>query len=1328
MWIAFFFPIQNKKTPLFTPHQIFFLPLSFPLFLLSSLTKKNQEKEKNKIPLRGGVSTDGDVGWRDQPSTWRGPQGGGAPAHDPLSPAPQPPLSPAAQGYHPHDFARIDNRSLLSAEMDPASTFNRSIEAGTPTALNHSRIEDPLVDSQFHQAHSTPIRRINPPPQTPPTQAVPQPVPAPAATNSRENINDAYNNMSDDQVKKKMKWIVYIWAYTNLFGSFAMPSWIAIFAMQWYTAVILVPGEVAMVVTLSKCIDVLTDPLVACYLRKCTMHTISRIAVLGSIVQGIAFAGIFIPFRPIDPAGDRTRVLAQYAGCYVLFYMGDTLQGTPITTLGTMLKSQRILDEPHHNDGLRMGSMMKVLGIFFMGIVTYIIGAVMRKLDAEMGPEDGVLSGLLPYTNLIVACFVALLHVLINLIFANILRGYKDSTVSPAILERMKRTSFLQQFSEMMTSSYNNPFFRQLIGAWMCDQLTITLAKNLLMWFVRHKISPEMSKGCQAYEDEVNKEYRDEGGFESGFAKVDFECKAINVASLAVAFIIMGAVAGNVFWQKKIDREKDRYGNRTLYANWLLFNLSSALTNGLLVFVGRGDTRLFWFLCFVNGLPFGGEFMTDTILLFLIGSEAWLSRSDEPLTQMQEAENLDAHTTKFSMMKTFIPKIVSLVAEALPLALIQIWYKEPRDICIERTTNGLPDPILDINSQECAKFLSYPETGNPKFIPQKPQVSELISFFFFILPTITSLLSYYIKSKFQVTDTGELTMLSSLRKGVPQTDQPGAGRYTPNPLSSSQQQQPAPTVNITDKLTRLGVEQIHRSVTDFLGRHKHGGLPSMTGSSPQYPSEATYKASLDKDAIDSLIHQLQSACEINPEEAVAPNGNALTSAQSLSSITLPKPIIDEWVGNIIPTTHGQHMFKLPYAAHPLALVPISLLRFATTQNVHAPACDSLMSSFKHTIYDQRSTAVIKGLIHGSFAIIIVPLWLVYTILSTFVVGLIYFLRRLVPGLREEWSGRYGPDLHLFGIAGKRSIQSYTDRVLPVLAAHVIAPGDQSQAGLIRNTVLCWLNTARSRGPLVEGHAQREQRLSNKGSEGVVFPTKSLYLESRLLVRIVYLRVLGYSFMVSMLCIIIAIFLKYGSSVFRSKWSIGVTVPLFLSSIGLVTGLFYSGLLSQSRGSNPTFRADRVLDAEGLATIAVCQYNTQNRAGGNPLVFSTTVPDDAAQRTFLYGLDASVKLNRVPLPNSPPPSDQNLSYVMFVPGSSVNAALKLLDPVHRVLDQVETEANRRRSAVGQPANVRWSVGNIMPPDRYPYRCFLYTWEGVAAPFVTTHSGADRTKSD
>lgn len=47
---------------------------------------------------------------------------------------------------------------------------------------------------------------------------------------------------------------------------------------------------------------------------------------------------------------------------------------------------------------------------------------------------------------------------------------------------------------------------------------------------------------------------------------------------------------------------------------WLLFNLTTAFTNGLFIFAGRGDPKLATSLAVLNGIPSGAQFLTDSIL------------------------------------------------------------------------------------------------------------------------------------------------------------------------------------------------------------------------------------------------------------------------------------------------------------------------------------------------------------------------------------------------------------------------------------------------------------------------------------------------------------------------------------------------------------------------------------------------------------------------------------------------------------------------------------------------------------------------------------------
>eukprot|EP01062_Namystynia_karyoxenos_P048627 TRINITY_DN3707_c0_g1_i2.p1 TRINITY_DN3707_c0_g1~~TRINITY_DN3707_c0_g1_i2.p1 ORF type:complete len:989 (+),score=249.21 TRINITY_DN3707_c0_g1_i2:113-3079(+) len=723
----------------------------------------------------------------------------------------------------------------------------------------------------------------------------------------RDRLNSYYSRgggMTDAEIEDKMKSVVRWWSLTQLLGSFGMPLWLAVVATQWYTYRNMLPGHVALVITFSKCIDVMTDPLMAYYLRKCCMHTIARIAVLGSFVQSVFFAGIFIPFMPVDPWGGDTRVLLQYTVCYVLFFVGDTLTGTPTTTLGTMLKSQRILDERHHNEGLRLGSMAKVGGILLMGLLTYAVSAVFRSQGLEYGAQEGVSRDMSPNANFAVATFFGAAHWLINFYFSVLIMDFENSSIAVDVLEDQR--GFLEGFSEMMTSSYNNPFFRQLIGAWVCDQLTITLVKNLLMWFVRHNVEPELGKGCVAFRDPANSQYIERGGFEVNIPKSRFECSADSIVKGGVFFVILGAVTGNVFWQRKLARERDEYGHGNLYRNWLLFNLSSALTNGLMVFVGRGDSRLFWALCFVNGLPFGGEFLTDTVLLFLIGSETWLNRTESPMGEEEHAAQFDAHTTKFSMMKTFIPKVVSLVAEAIPLSMIQIWYKDPNELCEDADGNF-------IGATACEEKLLYripgsADDGTPRYIPQAPQVRELIAFFFYILPTVTTLASYFLKSRFQVTDSADVGFTKSLKHGAPA----GGGESTAERVKSPEVEAP------------LGLSQL-------------------------------------------------------AAESAALSAASLGEVQSALAFSRPKMQADAWVGQLIPTTNGQHLFHLPVCDHEFARLPVNVVRFVCQESARSLV---LPAALCHQPGDSIVASRAKAAVHGLSGSVLLPACAAVRVLRT----------------------------------------------------------------------------------------------------------------------------------------------------------------------------------------------------------------------------------------------------------------------------------------------------------------------------------------------------------
>eukprot|EP01062_Namystynia_karyoxenos_P083022 TRINITY_DN9464_c0_g1_i3.p1 TRINITY_DN9464_c0_g1~~TRINITY_DN9464_c0_g1_i3.p1 ORF type:complete len:1532 (+),score=437.73 TRINITY_DN9464_c0_g1_i3:59-4654(+) len=858
-----------------------------------------------------------------------------------------------------------------------------------------------------------------------------------------------------EAVQREMRRVTYWWAATQLFGPIAMPLWLAVFGTDWYTRVNLLPGEVALSVTVSKCFDVWSDPAMACYLRTCTMHSIANISWVGALVQGLAFAAFFYPFHPMDPGGGHARVFLQYFVASTVFFMGDTLQGTPTNTLGTMLKSQNILDTEYHNLGLQLGPGANVLGIIILGFFWFILSSSLVSLEIEWGREEGVQKGLYPWSNFWIGAFFGVWHLFFNFGFSVVVRGYANSKLAAEDAKPRSRTDWIREYSRMLTESWNNPFFRQLLFAWVCDALTLALLMKFLLWFVRHQVEPEMGEGCEPYDDPINFIYRPEKGFGTGVKKGSFECGTIEVTGAATLFAIFSMMGANVLWSYKIKRDKDEHGHSNVWGNWLLFNLTGAITNALLVFVDRGDNRIFWGLIIINAIPMGGMFMTDTILLYLITSEVWLRRDDVGMPDAQRVEEgglkdwkserfsqvFDVHTTKFGMMKTFIPKAVSLVAEAAPLALMQIWYYNPRDMCVEPPCcahfqdpklspllafAGAPaedgckpyspcgplERVTDIETLACADYLRYNISDAPKYIPQPQKVRQLVQFFFYMLPFLLSLLSWMLKKNFQVTDSADYWMRSKVMRGVP-------GRRAREHAAEE-----APPEDDASAVQRA-ISQWERA----RARAAAQGRPPPTGRDLARRLDDIHHAEEAARQSRGVLHRMQ---------------------QALATLFKPTVLVDPWVGRMVPTSSGRHLFRLPhYTDNALGQLPADVLRLVCAP----PARASPVSFPKHDIDDVPNAG--RSLLLGFLAVLLR--------LGAFVVWLLWILGWVLVRIglcvlrpcglnpdadaRKELLDKWDKEKltitypMVFGVAGGNTLDIFADKVLWQMALRMVSrPG------------------------------------------------------------------------------------------------------------------------------------------------------------------------------------------------------------------------------------------------------------------------------------------------
>lgn len=183
--------------------------------------------------------------------------------------------------------------------------------------------------------------------------------------------------------------------------------------------------------------------------------------------------------------------------------------------------------------------------------------------------------------------------------------------------------------------AFKNRAFRPLLVAWALDGLALAALVTMFPFFIRYVVA---SDGIKAKE--------------AGVAMDPLVCMGISVMGLLLA-----AMLAAPFWLFI----GQRFGK---YYAWMVFNVVSVVTNLLFFIPEEGDPIQTILVMIVNGIPVGGQFLTNSVLADVIDYDEFLNGS--------RSEG------SFSVFATLIPKFVAIPASALPLAIINILgFKAP---------------------------------------------------------------------------------------------------------------------------------------------------------------------------------------------------------------------------------------------------------------------------------------------------------------------------------------------------------------------------------------------------------------------------------------------------------------------------------------------------------------------------------------------------------------------------------------------------------------------------------------------------------------------------
>jgi len=147
--------------------------------------------------------------------------------------------------------------------------------------------------------------------------------------------------------------------------------------------------------------------------------------------------------------------------------------------------------------------------------------------------------------------------------------------------------------------------------------------------------------------------------------------------------------------------------------SWALYSLMSIVTFSLFLICYEGSFTLLIVLSILNSVPAGGAYLNDVFVSDIIDYDEFITG--------QRNEGL------YTVFSTFIPKIVSIFAQSIPLTILGI--------------------------------IGFVSSKNGENMEQPRLIAEFVKFYFIGVPIILAILSFYYKLNYPIEDENKMKLL-----------------------------------------------------------------------------------------------------------------------------------------------------------------------------------------------------------------------------------------------------------------------------------------------------------------------------------------------------------------------------------------------------------------------------------------------------------------------------------------------------------------------------------------------------------------------------------------
>lgn len=352
---------------------------------------------------------------------------------------------------------------------------------------------------------------------------------------------------------------------------------------------------------------------------------------------GCFFYAIFliILFTPPSMRAGASYISIWFGTFYVLFFIADTITNVPYLALGPELSSNTKEREKLYI----FFYLFQYIGVLFASAAPVILNKMYSECDCSFCYNNPAITRI---EECLKQCkvFCNLKHNRNSLFYMAVFIGtfFVFSILLLCWKIKERNSSFNKEPVHFLPSLYrlvkNRPFIK-LIVPWIIDILITTTFSTMLPFFLNFVINPQ--KYC------INK------GIDLG----SDECSVNAWLGYSISTFFIFCIVFMFMWHYLVKI----YGKKRC---WEVYSLISILTFSFFLMCGEGSFITLIFSSICCAIPAGGSYLNDVFISDIIEyDEFFTGKRNEGL---------------YTVFATFVPKVVSIFAQAIPLAVMSCKY------------------------------------------------------------------------------------------------------------------------------------------------------------------------------------------------------------------------------------------------------------------------------------------------------------------------------------------------------------------------------------------------------------------------------------------------------------------------------------------------------------------------------------------------------------------------------------------------------------------------------------------------------------------------------